>query len=85
MSDGVNVSRREKPDDAVGVRIVRPNEHVEICRVVGDLRLSAKAGFRAFGRLPLSEACNYRSSVPHRIVVLAVDHGLNVHADRDCD
>ena len=76
------VAPLEEPDDAVGVGIERPHEHVEIRRVVCDLRFGAKTRLLSFGGLPLLEPRYWRGSAPDRVVVLAVDHGRGVRADR---
>ena len=86
-----HVARRERVapleqlDDAVGVRIVRAHEHVQVRRVVGDLRLGLEAGARltALGGAPHPERRDRRRVAPDGILVDAVDRDGALGPRRD--
>ena len=74
----VRVASLEQLDDAVGMRIVRANEDVQVRGVIGNLRDRLEAWLLALGWTPHEKLRELRCGLPDGVVVLAVDHRRDV-------
>src|SRR5438105_2203433 len=79
---GKSVTTLEDLLDTVWVGVERPHEHVQVRRVINDLRLSLEARRLAFVRPPLLKLGYRRSAAPRRVIVLGVDVYRSVGTQR---
>src|SRR5438105_15805130 len=75
---GKSVTTLEDLLDTVWVGVERPHEHVQVRRVINDLRLSLEARRLAFVRTPLLELGYRRGAAPRPVIVLGADGFLTV-------
>src|SRR5207237_9146698 len=68
--------------DTVWVGVDCPHDHVQVRRVINDLRLSLEPRRLAFVRPPLLELGYRRSAAPRRVIVLGVDVYRSVGTQR---
>jgi hypothetical protein len=69
-----DIAPREQPHDAVGVRIERADEDVQVVRVEQHPRLGAELRLRALRGPDHTKAADHRRAAPGNFVVAPVDH-----------
>src|SRR4029077_11941454 len=69
-----HVAPGEQLENAVRMRVERPDEYVEVVIVVGDLGLGPKPGISVFTWLELAELGDRGRGAPDLVVVATIDH-----------